>query len=72
MTLAEWIEAEGITRTAAADRLGLSQSYLTELCQQKRSPSIHVAIRIVETSKGAVTFRELVDGSVIPRGTAAD
>ncbi len=63
MTLAEWIEAEGITRAAAAERLGLSPSYLTELCQGKRNPSAGLAIRIVDASDGSITFRELVSSA---------
>ncbi len=70
MTLAEWIDAEGITRAQAAVRLHLSPSYLTELCQRKRTPSAHVAMRIAETSRGKVTLGDLVNP--VPRGTATD
>ncbi len=62
MTLAEWIKSEGITRSSAARRLGVSPSYLTELCQGKRFPSAGLACRIVDESEGLVTLRELVNG----------
>ena len=60
MTLAEWIEAEGMTRAAAARRFGISPSYMTELCQRKRTPSAGLAIKINEGSACRVTFRELL------------
>lgn len=60
MTLAEWIEAEGITRAEAGRRLNISPSYMTELCQRKRTPSTAVAVRISERSGCRVTFRDML------------
>ncbi len=60
MTLAEWIEAEGISRAAAGRRLAISRSYMTELCQRKRTPSVTIAIRINEESGARVTFRDMM------------
>lgn len=70
MTLAEWIEKEGITRSEAARRLQISPSYMTELCQRKRNPSVLLAISIVELSKGKIKVRELIgEVAEVPRGT---
>lgn len=60
MKLAEWIVAERLKRYEAAVRLGLSQSYLTELCQGKKAPSMAVAGRIFRETGGLVRYDDLV------------
>jgi transcriptional regulator with XRE-family HTH domain len=60
MKLSEWIAAERLKRYEVAVRLGLSQSYLTELCQGKKTPSMAVATRIHIETAGRVTYDDLV------------
>lgn len=62
--LAEWIKDEGISRSEAAERLGLAKGYLTELCQRKKEPSLSVALRIISASADRITITDLA----IPRG----
>lgn len=60
MKLGEWIAAERLKRYEAAVRLGLSQSYLTEICQGKKAPSMAVAARIFRETAGKVRYDDLV------------
>lgn len=62
MTLADWIWSERITRTEAAKRFGLSQSYVVELCQGKRLPSLRVAERIRRETDGKVAADDFFSG----------
>jgi excisionase family DNA binding protein len=64
MTLADWIWSEKITRTEAARRLGLSQSYVVELCQGKRLPSLRVAEKIRHETNGKVCADDFFARSV--------
>ena len=62
MTLADWIWSQRITRTEAARRLGLSQSYVVELCQGKRLPSLRVIQRIHNETAGMVQADDFFTG----------
>lgn len=66
MKLAEWIAAERLKRYEAAVRLGLSQSYLTEICQGKKAPSMAVAARIYKETAGLVGYGDLLVGEHVP------
>lgn len=58
MKLGEWIAAERLKRYEAAVHFGLSQSYLTELCQGKKVPSMAVAARIYKATGGQVDLAQ--------------
>jgi transcriptional regulator with XRE-family HTH domain len=60
MKLAEWIAAQRLSRNEAAMRLGLSRSYLTEIRQGKKAPSLMVAERIYKETGGLVNYSDLV------------
>lgn len=56
MTLAEWIEREGVQRSVVAEALGVSPSYVTNLCSgQPNWPGRELMVRIRDLTKGAVT-----------------
>ena len=51
---AQIITSSGETRTAWAERLGVSKSYLSDLLNGNRQPSLDVAVRIERLTNGAV------------------
>jgi plasmid maintenance system antidote protein VapI len=51
---AEFIAKSGETRSAWADRLGISKSFLSEILNGNRTPSLDLAVRIERMTEGAV------------------
>lgn len=51
---AEHIKASGMSRSEWAARLGVSKSYLSELENGKKRPSLEVAVEIERLTDGAV------------------
>jgi len=52
--LKEFIEGSGLPRSAWAERLGISRSYLYFLENGHKSPSLALAVRIERETGGAV------------------
>lgn len=50
----EFIETSGHTRSAWADRLGISRSYLSDLLNGNKTPSLELAVQIERATGGAV------------------
>lgn len=55
MQLADYLTESSITRAAFAEKIGVSQSLITQLCQNQVWPGRDVAARIVEATGGKVT-----------------
>jgi transcriptional regulator with XRE-family HTH domain len=51
---AEFIRNSGETRSAWAERLGISKSFLSDLLNQNRLPSLDLAVRIERATGGVV------------------
>jgi plasmid maintenance system antidote protein VapI len=51
---ADHIRSSGMTRSAWADRLKVSRSYLSDLLNGKKVPSLDLAVRIERATGGAV------------------
>lgn len=51
---ADHITKSGATRSAWADRLGISKSFLSDLLNGNRTPSLELAVRIERMTEGAV------------------
>jgi DNA-binding transcriptional regulator YdaS (Cro superfamily) len=52
--LNEIIKTSGETQTVWAGRFGVSKSYLSDILNGNRTPSLHVAVRIERATGGAV------------------
>lgn len=59
MKLAEWINDERLTQSAAAKRLRIDQGFLSRLLSGKKHLSPEMAVRIERLTKGKVSFLEL-------------
>lgn len=58
-----YLDARGLGYRPAAEALGCHFSTLSHICCGRRSkPSLWLARRIVEWSKGKITFEELFEG----------
>lgn len=59
--LAQWLEENGISRSAFAERIGVSPSYVTLLCSDEAAwPGRGVAARIAEATDGAITINDFL------------
>ncbi|XAI95589.1 Cro-like protein [Nostoc phage Nsp-JY21] len=52
--LREHIKSSGESQTVWADRLGIARSYLSDLLNGNKVPSLDLAVRIQRATKGAV------------------
>ncbi len=52
--LAEFISKSGKTRSAFAEEIGISRSYLSEILSGNRRPSLELAVAIERKTSGAV------------------
>lgn len=68
--LAQIITASGLSRTAWAEKLGISKSYLSDILNWNRTPSLELAVRIERLTSGAVPCTSWVDESA-PKEDAA-
>jgi DNA-binding transcriptional regulator YdaS (Cro superfamily) len=50
----EFIRTSGQNRSAWADRLGVSRSYLSDLLNGNKTPSLELAVQIERATGGAV------------------
>lgn len=74
MKLSDYIAKSGIKRQDFATLIGVSQGYVTQLCQGVVWPGREVAMRIAEVTGGAVTPNdfikpvETIEGGRAPSG----
>lgn len=61
MKLSQWLDEQGIHRIRFAMLAGISQPYVTELCQGSKWPSRDVAVKIMKATAGAVTPNDFLD-----------
>ena len=61
--LANFISQSGESRTVWADRIGISRSYLSDILNGHKIPSLPVAVRIEELTGGKVTAAMLARGN---------
>jgi transcriptional regulator with XRE-family HTH domain len=61
--LEKFISQSGESRTAWADRIGISRSYLSDILNGHKIPSLAVAVRIEELTGGKVTAAMLARGN---------
>lgn len=60
MQLTAWLKKEGIRQTELADRLEVARSTVSRLIRKQRAPSVHMALRIGELTKGKVGLKDLI------------
>ena len=66
MKLEEWLRKEGMLRRAFAERIGASPSTVSLLINGQRKPSLEMAQRIQEATKGKVKMTEWRKGCSAP------
>lgn len=59
MKLRDWQIKNKIRNKELADMLKVDPSYITLLRKRGRNPSLDIATKIVELTKGQVTFKDL-------------
>jgi DNA-binding transcriptional regulator YdaS (Cro superfamily) len=57
----EFIKSSGQNRSAWADRLGVSRSYLSDLLNGNKRPSLDLAVQIERATGGAVPATSWID-----------
>lgn len=60
MNLADYLLAKNIRRTDFAEMIGVSQSYVTQLCQGQIWPGRDIASKIIEATNGDVTPNDFI------------
>jgi transcriptional regulator with XRE-family HTH domain len=60
VTFRNWIQQSGMTQEVIARRLGVSRSYVTQLAQGKRTPSLKVVRNILLIANGSLTAEDLL------------
>lgn len=68
---AEFIKASGKTRASWATRIGVTASYLSDLLNGKKTPSLEVAVRIERETDGAVPAASWIPLAEAPAEDAA-
>lgn len=61
MKLADYLSERGIRRNEFAEIVGVSQSYITMLCQGQVWPGRDVVERITNSTNGEVTANDFVE-----------
>ncbi|CCB87751.1 helix-turn-helix domain-containing protein [Simkania negevensis] len=59
MELKEYLESNGIKHKYFAEKVGISPQSLSDLVNKKTAPRQKTAQKIVELTKGEVTFEDL-------------
>lgn len=59
MTLEEYMKLEGLTETAIADRVGVSQPHIGRIRKRQRRPSPELALKIESLTGGKVSAASL-------------
>ena len=54
------MDKEGLTQTAAAQRLGTSQKNISNWLMEKNEPTLRMALAIEKKTRGAVSAADLV------------
>ena len=67
-----FITQSGQTRAMWAERLGVSRSYLSDVVNGNRRPSLDLAVRIARLTGGAVPVESWVPDASAPVGDAED
>jgi transcriptional regulator with XRE-family HTH domain len=52
--LSRWIDASGMTREEAAEKLGINRTHLDILCRGESRPGLALALAIETLTKGAI------------------
>ncbi|MGY6705899.1 helix-turn-helix domain-containing protein [Roseinatronobacter sp.] len=60
LTLAQYLKEQKMTQRGFAGEIGISPSYMNEIVQRVKSPSIQVAARIEALTGGAVSISALL------------
>lgn len=68
--LNQFLTLQKISRAAFAERVGISQPYLSQLEAGKRVPSLELAVRIERETDGAVLAVSWVSLLDVQRGAA--
>jgi transcriptional regulator with XRE-family HTH domain len=55
--LGVWVDERGWTRQRLADELGITLASAARLCSDARRPSLEMAVKIEDLTKGAVPVR---------------
>jgi len=63
MNLREYMFKHRITQRSFAKRLGITHVYLSNITNKKYTPSVKLATRIEEVTKGEVSFVEAIKGN---------
>jgi transcriptional regulator with XRE-family HTH domain len=63
MDLSTYLAQTGTSQRAFAEKVGISPSFLNEIVQGTKAPSLAVAIKIAEAADGAVSMASLVKGA---------
>ena len=61
MKLSEYLKETGLTQENFADLVGVTRPFITNILNGKKSPSIQLAGRIEEVTKGKVSLRDLLN-----------
>lgn len=69
---AQFITSSGMSRTAWAKRLGISKSYLSDILNGNRTPSLELAGRISTLTEGQVSFESWLQSDPINAASASD
>lgn len=59
MTLIEWLKATHTTRKEVSEKLGVTQSMISQVVSGKRLFHPTTAAKLIRLSKGAVTYDDL-------------
>jgi len=52
--LSTWMDSQGLTRDAVAERLDIQRTYLDKLCRAESRPSLELAFDIEKLTRGSV------------------
>ncbi len=63
MDLSTYLAQTGTSQRSFAEEVGISPSFLNEIVQGTKAPSLAVAIKIAEAADGAVSMASLVKGA---------
>jgi DNA-binding transcriptional regulator YdaS (Cro superfamily) len=60
MLLKDWLDREKMKRTHFAERIGVSSSYVTQICDGTLWPGREIVGRIAEVTGGEVTANDFM------------
>lgn len=65
MTIKEYLDATGQTQKGFGLRIGLSEAGVSRLINRSRDPKFRVALKIFETTDGAVPFKDMAATGIV-------